>query len=330
MASSSNTRGATWSHEEILALIRIWSDLSIQEALKKPKRHGEIYRKIAEDLAEAGYTRTQKQVTDKIKNLRQYYKEIRDGHNKSGYDRDNWPYFDLIDAVLGDRPSTRPHHLIDTTEPVDEDEDSSYIEYASSNSVSANNTSAISTPGSEDIGCTEQEGSEEEEDNDDDGEGQLTNATQTSTQRRSRDPPTRPPASKRSKKTGIERALSSFTDAFLQHQMEMEERMMAAEERRRKEDMKQMEKMRKDDREHELRLFQVLGQMMGPPQAPSQYYVPPPHPSSLSMPLETTPPSQIAPYPPVVGMYPSMSSPLPATSSTASPQSDDPSTPYTQ
>ena len=33
----------------------------------------------------------------------------------SGRDRSNWPYYDLMDDDLGDRPSTRPRNVIDTT-----------------------------------------------------------------------------------------------------------------------------------------------------------------------------------------------------------------------
>lgn len=47
-----------------------------------------------------------KQCKDKMKNLKQYY--IWDGHNRSGHNRSNWPYYNLMDDVLGDRQSTRP------------------------------------------------------------------------------------------------------------------------------------------------------------------------------------------------------------------------------
>ena len=59
MASS---RGATWSHDEILALIRIWADRFIQESLNKSKRHGEKYKKITED-----FTKTKIQVEAKLR-----------------------------------------------------------------------------------------------------------------------------------------------------------------------------------------------------------------------------------------------------------------------
>ena len=72
-----------------------------------PKNH--------QDLEKVGYLRTQKEVTDKIKNLHKYYKDIKEGDEKSSYNRDSWPYFDLIGAVLTDKSSTGPQHLIDTT-----------------------------------------------------------------------------------------------------------------------------------------------------------------------------------------------------------------------
>ena len=44
--------------------------------------------------------------------------------------------------------------------------------------------------------------------------------------------------------------------------------------------------MRKDDRDHELRLVQILGQMMfaQPPPTPSMYYSPPPVPQPTPVP----------------------------------------------
>ena len=50
-----------------------------------------------------------------LKNLKQFYKDVKNGHERSGYNRDNWPYFELIDAILGDRPATRPPVVVDTT-----------------------------------------------------------------------------------------------------------------------------------------------------------------------------------------------------------------------
>ena len=83
MASPSSSCGVTWSHKEILALIRIWCD---QNSLNKSKRHTETYKKLTDELMQAGCSRTKKQVTDKIKTLCQFYKDIEDSHKRSDYD----------------------------------------------------------------------------------------------------------------------------------------------------------------------------------------------------------------------------------------------------
>ena len=64
---------------------------------------------MARELNEAGYERTFQQCHDKIKKLR------GDKHGKAGEDRSNWDYFDAMDAVLGNRPATKPPVVIDTS-----------------------------------------------------------------------------------------------------------------------------------------------------------------------------------------------------------------------
>ena len=95
-------------------------------------------------------------------------------------------------------------------------------------------------------------------------------------------PATSQPASrsKRPRLNALEKALSGVTERFLEHQKEAEDRVMQAIDDRQKREMELLEKMRKDDRDHELRLVQILGQMMfaQPPLPPSLYYPPPPVP----------------------------------------------------
>lgn len=62
----------------------------------------------------AGYTKSSDQCWDKAKKLKTTYRKIKDKHNKIGDGRKKWPFLDTMDAVLGDRPSTRPTVLIDT------------------------------------------------------------------------------------------------------------------------------------------------------------------------------------------------------------------------
>ena len=225
-----------------------------------------------------------------------------------GYNRDNWPYFELIDAILGDRPATRPPVVVDTTIQAVSDGSPEQSTSSTPRSTARSNSSVDVIPpvdcedcggDIDDIEDGVEDGVEEQEEGAEEGaeEGQPTTSGTTAGQRRSSSAQGLP-TSKRAKKTGIERALLSFTDAFLQHQKDFEERMMMEEERWRREDMDRMEKIRKDDREHELRLFQLLS--MGPTMGSATlYYIPPGHPSSVPIP-ESMPPS---PYPPSA-MYP--------------------------
>ena len=271
MASS---RAPSWSHEEILALIRVWSDQSIQDMLDGATRTADIYRRIADRLLQEGsFQRSPKQCKDKIKNLRQFYKDLKDGHNRSGFNRDNWPYYELIDSVLGDRPATRPQVVVDTTMPRSSQDEE--VESPIDTSESINSLPAELRP------TTEDDETQEEQEEPTIVAGQQRDANHRGVQ----------PRAKRSK-TGIEKALSSITETFVKHQLDMEERMQKAEERRQQLEMETMERMRREDREHELRLFQMLGQLIGT--SGPQYYVPPPpppaHPSAMPFTSMSPPP----------------------------------------
>ena len=286
MASS---RGQTWTHEVILALIRIWSDSAVQSRLDGASRTADIWGDVAGRLRAAGFDRTSKQCKDKMKNLKQYYKDLKDGHNRSGHDRSNWPYYDLMDDVLGDRPSTRPRNVIDTTHstppsmsssaPDSPSQDDSVTGEHASPDLFDSTLSQPTTPQSLDTGInvhTDTLDVEEEMPVVD----QREEATPTlSGQTR---PATSQPASrsKRPRLNALEKALSGVTERFLEHQKEAEARVMQAIDDRQKREMELLEKMRKDDRDHELRLVQILGQMMfaQPPLPPSLYYPPPPVP----------------------------------------------------
>jgi len=40
------------------------------------------------------------------------YIKIKDHNNVSGNNRENWPYFEQLDAILGTRPSSVPITLL--------------------------------------------------------------------------------------------------------------------------------------------------------------------------------------------------------------------------
>ena len=59
--------GAMWSKEEILTLIEVWGDDTIQAQLQDCTRNQKIFERVARELNEAGYDRTFQQCRDKIR-----------------------------------------------------------------------------------------------------------------------------------------------------------------------------------------------------------------------------------------------------------------------
>ena len=86
-------RGLTWTHQETLALIRVWSDTDIQSDFETCKRNISVYEKIAKQLRECGYERTATQCRTKIKGLRKDYFDSKETKWKSGKGRKTSPFF---------------------------------------------------------------------------------------------------------------------------------------------------------------------------------------------------------------------------------------------
>ena len=64
----------------------------------------------------AGYERTAVQCRDKIKKLRAEYKRAKDHNGLTGLGTKKWRYYDQLDAILGNRPASRPPIVLDTSD----------------------------------------------------------------------------------------------------------------------------------------------------------------------------------------------------------------------
>ena len=105
---------ATWEEEEVFKLIDLWGEDSIQVQLETCKRNKWVYEKIAAQMKEAGYDRSADQCREKAKKLKGEYRKIKDKQGKTGTGRSNWKFFDVLDDLLGNRPSTKPTIMVDT------------------------------------------------------------------------------------------------------------------------------------------------------------------------------------------------------------------------
>ena len=106
--------GGAWTKEETLKLVELWGDSEIQLQLEGCKRNQAVFQKIASLLSEAGYERTYQQCRENIKKLRAEYRKVKDSRRKTGEDRKEWEFFDVLDDIIGTKPSTQPPVVIDT------------------------------------------------------------------------------------------------------------------------------------------------------------------------------------------------------------------------
>lgn len=107
-----------WTEKETLALIEEWGDERIQEQLEGSTRNKAVYEKVARALDASGHNRTAVQCREKIKKLKKDYRKIKDHNGKTGRGRKKWAFYDKMDGILGDKHSTNPPVVVDTSAEV--------------------------------------------------------------------------------------------------------------------------------------------------------------------------------------------------------------------
>ncbi|XP_073805066.1 uncharacterized protein [Danio rerio] len=94
-----------WSVEDTRALLNIWAEENVQRQIDGVCRNEDVIKYIVAELAKAQIQRTTVQVREKLKKLRAQYKAIKIHNGQSGAHRKNFPWFEIMDGVLGHRPS---------------------------------------------------------------------------------------------------------------------------------------------------------------------------------------------------------------------------------
>ena len=120
-------RGRNCCDKEVLLLISVWSDDVNQAELEGCHRNQHIFQKMSDELAKHGYERRWEKCRDKIKKLKQEYKEVVDNNTETGRKRKTFRFFKEMDAVLGHRPATKPPSIVSSGKPcsvVESDEES--------------------------------------------------------------------------------------------------------------------------------------------------------------------------------------------------------------
>ncbi|KAK5867635.1 hypothetical protein PBY51_012105 [Eleginops maclovinus] len=93
-------RGSNWTDPEIVELLQLWSDESVQIELESSLRNQRVFDRIAHILREKGICRTGDQCREKIKKMKLEYRRIKDNHKMR-----SWKFYDVMDRVLANRPA---------------------------------------------------------------------------------------------------------------------------------------------------------------------------------------------------------------------------------
>ena len=104
-----------WNDSEVTCLLEICRDKQIIKMFDgKRYKNTEIYKLVFEEMVKKGHTgKTKEQVQAKWKALKHAYVVCKRDNTVSGVDRKECQYFELLDEILGSRPSSN------TTEGVD-------------------------------------------------------------------------------------------------------------------------------------------------------------------------------------------------------------------
>ncbi|KAK3912073.1 Trihelix transcription factor GT-2 [Frankliniella fusca] len=96
-----------WSHAAILLLVdtfKIYESDLVGGKISQKK----VWERIAANLCEYGHNVTGPQCMSKFNGMKRTFKAISDHNSKSGNNPRTWPYFELMQSLLGERPFMEP------------------------------------------------------------------------------------------------------------------------------------------------------------------------------------------------------------------------------
>jgi hypothetical protein len=90
-----------WTDDQATVPVHQWRERNVE---LESSRATETWQKIVEEVNKAGAPRTTKQCKDKIRNLKQAYKEAKSHNKETGNSPKTSPFYDEFDEVLATRP----------------------------------------------------------------------------------------------------------------------------------------------------------------------------------------------------------------------------------
>ncbi|EMP25465.1 Zinc finger and SCAN domain-containing protein 29 [Chelonia mydas] len=105
-----------WTTAELLDLISIWGEESVQSQLRLTRRNRDTYGQISRGLCEKGYDQDTQQCRAKIKELRQAYHKAWEANHHSGGAPKTCCLYKELNAILGGDPTSLADSPVDTSE----------------------------------------------------------------------------------------------------------------------------------------------------------------------------------------------------------------------
>ncbi|CAH3170148.1 unnamed protein product [Porites lobata] len=252
MAAATKTSGRKWSEEEVEKLLNLWAEETIQISIdnaKTPKEKTAVYQTLKVQLEQQGVQCELKAILSKIRKLRQKYKEEKNKAKKSGRSRGRkWKFFHKMDSIMGHRANISPPLVLDSS--ADQNEESVMSE---SEDEKVSNDGVI-----------------DNERHVDEMEGESTpppkeQGVSTCEHVKPKPPCEKPKSRSLPKKTKLEKSLEVLCDKMVSSSASEMDRFFRMEEERHKREMAlQLEQAkieaerRRQEREHELAVLQLL------------------------------------------------------------------------
>ncbi|EMP25612.1 hypothetical protein UY3_17302 [Chelonia mydas] len=114
MEAQNHKRAPAWTEREVLDLIAVWGEESVQAELHSKRRNASIFAKISKGTMNRGYNRDTQQCRMKVKELRQAYQKTKDANGRSRSEPPTCCFYDELHAILGGVPTTTPPLSMDT------------------------------------------------------------------------------------------------------------------------------------------------------------------------------------------------------------------------
>ncbi|XP_067654466.1 uncharacterized protein [Haliotis asinina] len=271
-------RGYAWTDDETKCLLSIWGDMHIQSQLDSPsKADTAVYSKVSKAMNELGFEKTAPQCKERMKTLKKAYRQCRDSLKRSGQPRKLCKFYEELNEILDTRPATSPGKVIESLQQsVASDTDLSDPEVTDNH---------VTDTIADDVELTDPGDDEfvENVKNDQQNNNMKTDRTKDETQMKQKG---------KQRKTKLQTTLETVMDKFAKsnedieaRQIELEKKQIDLEMRKidderekrefelRKQDKKERQKA--SDREHQLRMLQLIMNTRQPYAIPSSTQCPP-------------------------------------------------------